>query len=105
MAMHIVMTASAKPVKSRGMSFGNYRKIAVVQLTQEYTAQNKRPAMIADRARGILKVVWKRDRLHVGKTAKCEYSRALAEAKAYAAQLNNLGDMADARSLIAPGSA
>ena len=105
MAMHIVMVASAKPVKIRGMSFGNYRNVAVVQLTQEFTAQNKRPSMISDRARGILKIVWKRDRLHVGKTAKCEFNRTLAEAKAYAAQLNNLGDMADARSLIAPGSA
>lgn len=105
MAMHIVMTASAKPVSKNGMSFGNYKRVAVVQLTQEYTAQGKRPAMISDRAKGILKIVWKRDRVHVGKTDKCEFSRVLADAKAYAKQLNDVRDIADTRTLITPGSA
>lgn len=102
MAMHIVMTASASMPSS---CKGRYGKVAVVQLTQEYTAQGKRPKMISDRARGILRIVWQSGPQNMGSTERCGYARALAEARRYAEDLNNVRDMADTRTLIAPGSA
>ena len=101
MAMHIVMTSSAKPKKGSG----RYANVAVVQLTQEYTAQGKRPKFIGERAKGVLRVVWHSGRCHVGKTDKCEYRRVLERAERYAFDLNNLRCVADARTLITPGSA
>jgi hypothetical protein len=102
MAMHIVMTASAKMPSS---CKGRYGKVAVVQLTQEYTAQGKRPKMISDRARGVLRIVWQSAPQNMGRTPKCGFQRALAEAQRYAEELNNVRDVADAATLIAPGSA
>jgi len=100
--MHIVMTSSAKmPASCKG----RYGNVAVVQLTQEYTAKNARPVMISDRAKGVLRVVWRSGPRNVGLTERCGFQRALAEAERYAEMLNNARDMAEARTLIAPGSA
>jgi hypothetical protein len=102
MAMHIVMTASAQmPASCKG----RYGRVAVVQLTQEYTAQGKRPKMISERAKGVLRIVWQSGPQNMGRTDKCGFARAMAEAERYAFELNNLRDVADARTLIAPGSA
>lgn len=102
MAMHIVMTASAKMPSS---CKGRYGKVAVVQLDQHYTASGKRPKFIGERAKGTLRVVWESGPQNMGKTAKCAYQRALIEAERYAAELNNARSIADAASIIAPGSA
>jgi hypothetical protein len=56
------------------------RKVAVVELTDEYAASGERPKMISDRAKGVAKIVEVWDRLNVGKTDKCAY-RALKEAR------------------------
>lgn len=102
MAMHIVMTASASmPASCKG----RYGKIAVVQLTQEYTAHGKRPKMISERAKGVLRIVWQSGPQNMGKTPKCGFERARAEAERYAIQMNNAASVADAATLIAPGSA
>jgi len=96
------MTSSAKMPSS---CKGRYRNVAVVQLSQEYTAKNIRPAMISDRARGVLRVVWHSGPQNEGKTERCGYQRALRAAEQYAFDLNNSRSVADARSIIAPGSA
>lgn len=102
MSMHIVMTASAKMPSS---CKGRYGKVAVVQLTQEFTAQGKRPKMISNRAKGVLRIVWQSGPQNIGRTERCGFQRALAEAMRYAEELNNIRDVADARTLITPGSA
>ena len=102
MSMHIVMTASAKMPSS---CKGRYGKVAVVQLNQEYTAQGKRPKFIGERAKGVLRVVWQSGPQNMGKTERCGFARARAEAERYAHELNNIRDVADARTLVTPGSA
>lgn len=99
--MWVVMTSSAQmPSSCRG----RYRRVALVQLCQEYTAKNLRPAMISDRARGVLQV---RDlgKHSVGRTDRCAYARALASAAAMAEQLNNSMPEAHGEMLMSFGSA
>jgi hypothetical protein len=80
----IVMTACAAMPSS---CKGTYRRVALVQLTPEYAAENKRPLMISDRARGVKQL---RDlgRHNVGKTDRCAYACILREAEAEAVKLN-----------------
>jgi len=100
--MHIVMDACAP---SRGKWQHPRRKVAVVQLTQEYTAKNWRPKMISDRARGVLRIIATWNNLYVGKTDKCEYAVRLKAAEELAARLNAAGDVAEKEQLITAGSA
>ncbi len=74
--MWIVMTSSAKMPSS---CWGRYTNVALVQLNQEYTALNKRPKMISEHARGVLRI---RHLGHhaEGKTERCGAARALARA-------------------------
>ena len=44
--------------------------------------------MISRRARGVVRVVATWERCNVGKTDRCAFSKARAEARALAAQLN-----------------
>jgi hypothetical protein len=83
--MWIVMTSSAHMPNS---CRGRYRNVALVKLNQHYTAHGIRPAMISGRARGVLQIS---DMGHhsVGKTERCGYNRALAEANRRAFELNN----------------
>lgn len=86
----IVMTSAAKmplTVKAR------YRNVALVRLTQEYTAKGLTPAMISRRARGVLDVV-PMGRHHVGKTPRCAYAQTLTVAQERAERLNNLAPLA-----------
>lgn len=102
MARHIVMTASAKmPSRCKG----RYGKVAVVQLDQHYTAKNLRPKFIGDRAKGILRVVWQSGPQNMGSTERSAFWRAVRNAERYAEELNNARSVADAATLIAPGSA
>lgn len=82
--MWIVMSKSAKmpnAVKHR------YRRVAVVQINEEFARENREPAMISMRARGVLAI---RDlgHHHVGQTERGAWQKAMVEAKQLAAQLN-----------------
>lgn len=80
--MYIVMTRSTKmpsKVKAR------YRKVAVVELMPGFENE---PAMISERARGVKRIVKLWDHQNVGKNIRSAYAKAVAEAKAMAAQLN-----------------
>jgi hypothetical protein len=69
------MTASAKMPSS---CKGTYRRIAVVETS---LAPGEVPAMISDRAKGVVRIVETWERLHVGKTRRSEYFRALEDAE------------------------
>lgn len=101
MAMFVVMTSCAKMPQT---CWGRYRKVAVVQLNQEYTAKNLRPTMISERARGVLRVRVLGN-FSVGKTDRCAYRRALADAERIAHEANNSREMATAELLMSSGSA
>ena len=64
--------------------WGVYRRVAVL----EVDAPSKRVAMISTRARGCHRVVKTWERLNVGKTDRCAFNRAYAEAEKLAAELN-----------------
>ena len=81
---HIVMTAQAcMPSKC----WGRYAKVAVVKL-EDGLPLDFRPAMISDRARGVVKVVELWDRCNVGKTDRCAFAVAKAAAENVCARLN-----------------
>lgn len=79
----IVKTASACMPSS---CWGRYGKIAVMEVLKDRGLDE--PKMISERARGAVRVVKVWDRLHVGKTERCEFAKALKEASALAAELN-----------------
>jgi hypothetical protein len=76
----IVMDACAKMPNS---CWGIYRRVAVLEVIEGTI-----PAMISKRARGVVRVVATWEKLNVGKTDRCAFSKARAEARALAAQLN-----------------
>lgn len=78
----IVMQAAAC---MPGNCWGRYRRVAVVEVTDGFKG---RPAMISARARGVARVVALWDKQSVGKTARCAFQRALAEAVALCDRLN-----------------
>jgi hypothetical protein len=65
--------------------WGRYRRVAVVEVVGGFKGC---PAMISARARGVVRVVALWDKQSVGKTARCAFHRALAEAVALCARLN-----------------
>ena len=98
--MYIVMSASATMPAT---CWGRYRRVAVVQLTQQYTAMGWRPAMISRRARGVLRIARDFGPQHTGATTRCAYNRALVQAVALAHTLNNCRDVATAEQIIGAG--
>lgn len=96
---HIVMTSSAHMPSS---CKGRYRNVAIVQLTQEYTAKGLIPKMISEHARGVLRVV-RCTKHSVGKTEKCSYQRALKQAETDAQRMNDAGSAAELSSLWTMG--
>lgn len=80
--MFTVLTASAR---TGATFYGQYRRVAVVELT----APDAQPRMISTRARGVKRIVRTWERLSVGKTARCAYRRALADAGNLAAALTS----------------
>ena len=99
--MWIVMTSSAKMPAN---CWGIYRRVALVKLSQEYTARDFEPAMISARARGVLRVIDLGNHF-VGKTERCAYERALALADARAVELNNTAPIAEGELLSGWASA
>ena len=65
-----------------------YRNVALVRLTQEYTAKGLIPKMISDRAKGVLRIIHM-GHYPVGKTERAAFQRAYAEAEERAHRLNN----------------
>jgi hypothetical protein len=104
--MWIVMTSSAKMPSS---CWGQYRNVALVHINQDYTANNKYPKTISKRARGVVCLSTMRSAIihmghfNVGRTLRCAYSRALAEANRRADILNNLAPEAQAAEVITWG--
>lgn len=76
----IVMTASAKMPSS---CKGRYGKVAVCEVEKGVW-----PKMISDRAKGLVRIVSQRDRLHIG-GSRSAYALALADAERLAKGLNN----------------
>ena len=98
--MYIVMSASAKMPST---CWGRYRRVAVAQLTQQYTAMNWRPAMISARARGVLRIARDFGPQHTGTSPRCAYNQALAQAGELAHRLNNARDVATAEQILGAG--
>jgi len=83
----IVMSAAANMPNS---CWGVYRRVAVVLVDLSKLPEGAgRPRMISTHARGVVDVVETWERLNVGKTDRCAYARALAEAEALAAKIND----------------
>jgi hypothetical protein len=77
---YIVQTAGAKMPQS---CWGIYRRVAVLEVLPGVT----RASMISDRAINVLRVVATWEACNVGKTRRCAYQVALADAEALASQL------------------
>lgn len=77
----IVMTSSAKmPARCKGI----YRRVAVVE-----TDGTAYPKIISERARGVVRIVTDYGPCYVGSTERCEYRKALKEARRFADHLNH----------------
>lgn len=86
--MYIIMDKQAyMPASAKSSS---YRKVAVVEVEDDFDGE---PAMISNRARGVIRIVDIWDRVYKGKTSKCAYARALHEAEELLETL--LGDTHD----------
>jgi hypothetical protein len=78
----IVMEASAK-VAGKARQFGRYIHVAVCEVEDGTT-----PAMISERAKGMVRIVWDSGAVAVGKTERSAAHRARAEAAAMCAEMN-----------------
>lgn len=87
---YIVKTSRAN-MPSR--CYGVYRRVAVLEVKRGVLEVS----MISERARGVVRVVRTWEKRNVGRTEKCAYRRALAEAEALAAELNKQGRKGGAR--------
>jgi hypothetical protein len=76
----VVITAAACMPNS---CWGTYRRVAVLEVVRGVT-----PKMISARARGVVRVICTWERRNVGKTDRCAYSRAVAEAVEMVDELN-----------------
>ena len=63
--------------------WGMYARVGVLECDP-----GAAPKMLSARARGVRRVVATWEKLHVGRTTRCAFQRALAEACAMAARLN-----------------
>lgn len=81
MTHYIVKTAAACMPNN---CWGTYRRVAVLEVQVGVVDV----AMISARARGVVRVVATWERCNVGRTSRCAYRRALAEAQQMAAGLN-----------------
>ena len=70
-----------------GRCWGNYRKIAVLEVEDGLTPQDIRK--ISVRGVGVIRVVEVWDKLNVGTTARSAFHKAMAEALELAGSLNS----------------
>lgn len=83
-----IMEAAAQ-MPGSCMGAGRYRVVAVVEYHPAALPPGRDlPAMISPRARGMVRIVAKWERLHRGTTERSAYHRAMAEARALVAELN-----------------
>jgi len=75
MPRYVVITASTPMPASVSAP---YRKVAVMETDGEHIPRH----------RAVKRIVWAQDRLFAGKTNRCAYRRALAEAHRLAYELN-----------------
>lgn len=73
---YIIQTASAK-VAGKARKFGRYRHVAVLEVEDGIEFAS----MISTRAKGVRRIVWDSGAVSVGKTDKCAYAKAMAEAR------------------------
>src|SRR5271154_3375565 len=101
MIVYIVMEKSAHMPRS---CQAGYRKIAVVEINQEYTAYNKEPAMIREGAKGLLRIVRTYPFVpSAGKTERSGLVQTRRAAAELALQLNSTRDVATAEDIIGAG--
>ena len=81
MSKFIIKTSAAAMPES---CWGRYRRVAVLEVEDGAPT----PKMISTRARGVVRIVRVWEDRHVGKTSRCAYDRALAEAEEMVARLN-----------------
>jgi hypothetical protein len=99
--MHIVMESSAHMPASCKAA---YRRIAVVQLTQEYAAHNHLPKFISERAHGVLRIAHEWAPVPAaGKTERSGLQRTRDAARQLAWALNNSSDQATIDQIIGAG--
>ena len=80
---YIVKSSRAKMPSS---CWGHYGRVALLKVE----AGIERVSMISPRARGVIEVVKTWEKLHLGKTERCAFERALREAENMAAALNKM---------------
>lgn len=78
----IVQTASASMPRS---CWGKYKRVAVLEVPVGVV----KASAISERAKDVVRIVETWDRLSVGKTSRCAYAKALAEAQVLADSLNS----------------
>jgi uncharacterized protein with GYD domain len=83
MTHYVVKVSSCKmPTSIQGI----YRRIAVMEVDDSVTM----PAKIDIRSKGVVRIVETWERLHVGKTEKSAFHKALADATSLAEILNTV---------------
>lgn len=82
---YVIRTSSAQCPSSWTWTHER-RRVAVLEVERGAV-----PAMISKRARGVVRVVETWERCYVGRTARCQYQRAIAEAEALVAELTGAG--------------
>lgn len=91
---YIVRVSSAQmPSQCKGV----YKKVAVVEVEMGV----QQISMISTRAKGVVRIVSERDKLHVGKTERCAFAIALREAEELARRLNEEEQALFARTMAA----
>lgn len=82
MSKYIVVSKAARMPAG---CWGRYRRVAVVEVRDP-----KAPVpAIDERGRNVVRIVETWERLNVGRTDKCAFERAMAEARAMADELND----------------
>lgn len=76
----IVITSAARMPCT---CWGRYRNVALCEVEK-----GKRPKMISERARGMVRIIDYRGKLNDGTTERCATARAIAELQAEADRLN-----------------
>ena len=86
---YIVMIRTTKGLDGH---YGNYRKIALVEKDDAHffgeEGKDSEPKMISAKARGLIRIVKKYDRIHMGGTDKSYGVQLIAALEAEAAKLN-----------------
>lgn len=75
MALYILSRSAQMPLSC----WGSYKHVAVIEAEDGVDPDT---LAIDTRRKAVVRIVWQARKLHVGKTSRCAYQRALAEARA-----------------------